>query len=423
MKLLNIFKKSENNSGKKIKTYLQSNGFSSMSSQELTTCWGLRISLDTLYRLKKYNSDIQTGIRIISQKVAMKGLYLTNENWEVLDKNKFKKEYDYINKLFTAQTFNFWKNLFFTNTIISWENYIEPQYNANLRSTKIVKFMPIDSRGMAKLIDDNWNIEWFKQYTTNKVMSFKPEELGYFMYGQDVENENLSMWLLDWIIFDVMWDIEANKTNFYFFKNNAIPNAVFMMDPDMGQEDLEIAIENIKQKYSGSENQHKILVSSAVKDIKTLDISHKDMDFLNQRKFTTDKISSALWIPKELMWYISDSWSYSKIIEIRKEFHQSTITGFESYLENVMNVLINRYSKDLLIPLDWIIIKCDSESIDDRRLIEENQRKDIETGVITINEARQERWLIPFTQEFTNNPLIKTNLTDDPKNSTKTNII
>lgn len=414
------FKKSD-----KIKTknYLQSSGFIPMSNQELTTCGWLRISLDTLYRLKKYNSDIQTWIRIIAQKVAMKGLYLTNENLEVLDKNKFKKEYDYVNKLFTAQTFSFWKNLFFTNTIISWENYIEPQYNANLRNSKIVKFMPIDSRAMAKLIDDNGNIEWFKQYTTNKVQSFWVNELGYFMYGQDVENENLSMWLLDWIIFDVMWDIEANKTNFYFFKNNAIPNAVFMMDPDMWQEDLEIAIENIKQKYSGSENQHKILVSSAVKDIKTLDISHKDMDFLNQRKFTTDKISSALWIPKELMGYVSDSWSYSKIIEIRKEFHQSTIAGFESYIENVFNVLINRYSKDLLIPLNWMIIKCDSESIDDRWLIEENQRKDIETGIITINEVRQERWLIPFNQEFANNPLIKTNLTDDPKNSTKTNII
>jgi len=391
MNLFNFFKKSN-----KTKSYLQSNGFSSISNQELDTCWWLRISLDTLYRLKKYNSDIQNWIRIISQKTAMKGLYLVNENWEVLDKNKFKKEYYYVNKLFTAQTINFWKNLFFTNTIISWENYIEPQYNWNIKSKKIVKFMPLDSRWMSKLIDDNGNIQWFKQYTNNKVLSFNYNELGYFMFWQDVENENLSMWLLDWIIFDVMWDIEASKTNFYFFKNNAIPNAIFMMDPDMGQEDLEIAIENIKQKYSWSENQHKILVSSAVKDVKTLDISHKDMDFLNQRKFTTDKISSALWIPKELMGYVSDGGSYSKIIEIRKEFHQSTIAWFESYLENVLNVLINLYSKDLLVPLDWIIIKCDWESIDDRVIIEESQRKDIETWIITINEARQERWLAPF---------------------------
>lgn len=406
------------NSQKLKKNYLQSNGFIPMSTQELVSCNKLRISLDTLYRLKKYNSDIQTGIRIISQKTSLNGLYLVNENDEVLDKKKFKQEYDYLNRLFTAQTFYFWKNLFFTNTIISGENYIEPLYNANLRNKKIVKFMPIDSRGMAKLIDSNWNLIGFKQYPLNYqikwIMNFTIDELAYFMFWQDVENENLSMWMLDWIVFDVLWDIEANKTNFYFFKNSAIPNAIFMLDPDMSQEDLESAIESIKQKYTGWENHHKFLISTAIKDIKTIDISHKDMDFINQRKFTTDKISSALWIPKELMWYVSDVWSYSKIVEIRKEFNQSTIAGFEAYLESILNILISKYSKDLLFDLSKYKIKCDSESIDDRNQIEENQRKDIQTGIITINEARAERWFKSFSEDFANKPFIATNLTNNP---------
>jgi len=385
-------------------------------NSSLLSCWHLRISLDDIYKLKKYNSDVNWCIDKIAQKTSINGLYLEDKNWEVLDKEKNKEEYIYLNKLFTSQTFNFWKDVFFTNTTLSWENYIEPQYNIN---NKIIKFANIDSRGMSKVINSNtWEIEWFKQYPKIwKSKEFWSDELWYFMYKQDVENENMSMWLLDWIIFDILWDLEAVKTNYYFFQNDAIPGAVFMLDKNMNKEQLALATEQIKQKFSWSENKHKFLVSNWVEDVKTLVMSHTDMDFLNQRKFTIDKVSSTFWVPKELLWYVVDSWSYSKIIEITKEFRNSTIKAYEIYLESIINILINNYSKDLLIDLSKYKVKCSSESFEDRNIIEENQRKDINNGVVTINEVRQERWLEPFKQEFAKNPLIQTNLQSEPKNN------
>ena len=234
------------------------------------------------------------------------------------------------------------------------------------------------------------------------------------MFQQDVENENLSMWLLDWIIFDVLWDLEASKTNYYFFLNDAIPWAVFMLKKDMSKEQLAIASEQIKNKFSWSENKYKFLVSNWVEDVKTLVMSHTDMDFLNQRKFTVDKISATFNCPKELLWYVSDNWGYSKIKEITKEFIDTTIREYEEYLESCINILISNFAKDLLIDLSIYTVRCDSETFSDRNIIEENQRKDIAIWIITINEAREERWLELYNIDFANAPLISSKLTNWP---------
>lgn len=390
-------------------------------NSSILSCWRLRISLNDLFRLKKYNWDINWCISLIAKKTSINWLYLEKEDWTILDKNKYKLEYSYLSQLFSSQTFNFWKNTFFTQTTIAWENYIEPLRNINW---KIVKFWNIDSRTMVKLIDENTeDIVWFRQYWKDwKSQDFKIDEIGYFMYQQDVENENLSMWLLDWIIFDILWDLEASKTNYYFFQNDAIPWAVFMLDKAMSKDQLELATEQIKNKFSGSENKYKFLISNWVTDVKTLVMSHTDMDFLNQRKFTVDKVSATFWCPKELLWYVTDSWSYSKIKEITKEFINSTIAEYENYLESCINILISSYWNELLIDLSKYKVRCDSETFDDRNVIEENQRKDIATWIITINEAREERWLELFTnQEFTNLSLIPRNLTTEIVNNTNTN--
>lgn len=380
-------------------------------------CWKLRISLDDLFRLKKYNSDIKWCIDIIAKKVAINWLYLEDNKWEVLDKQKFKKQYDYLETLFKTQTFNFWKNKFFTQTLIAWENYIEPQKNT---TWKIVKFATIDARSMHKIIDPKtWNITGFKQYVnvwTPKEFWFN--DLWYFIAEEDTENEYLSMWKLDWIIYDVLWDLEATKTNYYFFQNDAIPSAVFMLDKNMTKTQLDVAREQIRQKFAWAENKHKFLVSNWVEDVKTLVMSHTDMDFLNQRKFTIDKVSATFWVPKELLWYVADVWSYWRIKEINREFKNSTIEDHETYLENMMNMLITNFRSELLVDLTPYIIRCDSESFEDRDTIEANQRKDISTWILTINEVRAERWLVDFKEDFTNKPLIPTNLQLEPKTNT-----
>jgi hypothetical protein len=47
-----------------------------------------------------------------------------------------------------------------------------------------------------------------------------------------------------------MADRETSRRNFYFFKNSALPNVIFMLDPDITNKDeIKLAEESIKNKY------------------------------------------------------------------------------------------------------------------------------------------------------------------------------
>ena len=265
-------------------------------------------------------------------------------------------------------------------------------------------------------MDNNWNITWFKQHSKlHKINEYSRDEIWYFIFKQDVENENLSMWLLDWLVFDLFNDFEGNKRNFYFFKNDAIPNALFVLDDTMSDEQTKAVRDQIQNKYSWSQNSHKFIASNAVKDVKFLNLTNKDMEFLSQRKFTIDKIASTFWVPKELLWYVENVWSYSKIIEIRRDFYEWTIKTYDKYLESVINLLLNKFSDDLKLNFEWLTIKVNSSTSENKQLIEENQRKDIEMWIITINEVRWERWLPEYKEKWTKTPLIRNNLKTTPE--------
>ena len=389
---------------------LQTNWISILDWNSLFGCWSIKINLDDIFRLKKYNSDIANSIRIISWRVWIDGFTIIDPQGDILEEETNQDRYDYLKSMFTEQTWTFWKKKFFTQTFCAWENYLLPEKNVN---SKILKFTTLDARSMVKKIDtETGDIVGFKQYNKywKSPRSFSRDDLSYTVYEEDPENENLSMWKLDWIIFDALSDFESSKRNYIFFRNDAVPNAIFMLDENMNEKQFQFAIEQIKAKYSGSNNAHKFIANNAIKDVKILNVSNRDMEFLNQKTFTIEKIASAFWIPLEILGYVKNVGSYSKIIEIREDFYDWTLSEYDEYIESVINLALQKFEKDLLISFEWYTVKVDSSVKKNKEKIEEWQRKDIEVWIITVNQAREARWMEPHAEEWTNKPLHKTNL-------------
>jgi hypothetical protein len=46
-----------------------------------------------------------------------------------------------------------------------------------------------------------------------------------------------------------MAEKETSRRNYYFFKNNAMPNVIFMLDPEIKGNELKLADEMISKKY------------------------------------------------------------------------------------------------------------------------------------------------------------------------------
>jgi hypothetical protein len=48
-----------------------------------------------------------------------------------------------------------------------------------------------------------------------------------------------------------MQDNEASKSNYAFFKNNAIPSTLVMLDNELDETEIENAIKQLKDQFSG----------------------------------------------------------------------------------------------------------------------------------------------------------------------------
>ena len=161
-----------------------------------------------------------------------------------------------------------------------------------------------------------------------------------------------------------------------------------------------------ESQFRGSTNQHKTLIGWWIKDIKTLSITPRDMEFINQRHLTTEKISAVFWVPKSILWYV-DTVNYANWQELRREFIEWTIRPYEIDLEHIMNHLMQMF-----LPEIWnkYWIKCDWEQLEEQQEWFESQRKDVETWIITINEARIDRGLEPIKEENCDKLLISRNV-------------
>lgn len=365
------------------------------------TNWSYTISLQTFYDLYKMNGDIRQGISKIAKSVSRNGLYLVDNKNNIVEDQLLTDE---IYWLFKAPTFLKFKTDLYRNYFLSWELYIIPIYNLKW---EVYWFQVLDSRLVLKDVDKYGNIIRFIVVNpkTAEQKIYKPEELAYFKLESDVNYEVNWMWLLYWIVYDWLCDLEASKTNYALYVNNSIPNSILLLNDDLTENELKIAKEQFLTQFQWSENAHKMLIGWWIKDIKTISISPRDMEFINQRKLTTEKVSAVLGVPKLILWYV-DNVNYSNGRELKKEFLEWTIKPYEEDFENIINVLLDKFVPKIYENY-WL--KCDWEQLEETQEWYEWQRKDVERWILTINEVRVDRWLEPSKEENCDKHLVSRN--------------
>lgn len=350
--------------------------------------WLYTISLNTFYDLYKMNWDIRQAVRKIANSVSRNWIYLVDMKWDILDDWNITSE---INNYFKTPTFLSFKIDLFRNYLLSGELYIIPMHNLKW---EVKWFQVIDSRLVSKNVDQYGNIIEYI-VSSNVVWSpkvkYRLDEMSFFKLEPDVNYEVNGMWLLHWIVYDALSDLEAMKTNYSLYENQSIPNSMLLLNDDLSENEIKIAKEQFETEFRGSTNAHKILIWWGVKEIKTISLTPRDMEFINQRKMTTEKISAVFGVPKSILWYV-DNVNYSNGREMRKEFLEWTIRPYEVDFENIINTLINQF---LPKKYDKYVLKGDGEQLEETNERYEWQRADIDRWILTINEVRIDRWLPP----------------------------
>ena len=359
------------------------------------------VSKNTYYDLYKTNGDIRQSIRKIAWSVSRNGIYLEDNKNQIVDDPQALEQ---VQSYFKSPTFLKFKTEVFKNYLLSGECYIAPLVNLEW---SVAWFHVIDSRAVTKITDGRWNITAFHLNTTDgKQRVCKPDELAFFKLEDDIDNSTNWLPLLSGVVYDALADLEASKTNLALYRNSAIPSALLILDGEMSEEEMQIAKEMFEAQFRWSENQHKSMIAGWIKDVKTLSITPRDMEFINQRHMTTEKISALFGVPKSILWYV-DAVNYSNARELKKEFLEGTIRPFEKDFEDMMNVLMKMF-----VPEIWkkYRIKCDGEQLEEQQERFEWQRKDIQAWILTINEVRVDRGLEKVNDENADKLLISKNV-------------
>lgn len=358
------------------------------------------IDLNTYYMLYKYNGDIRQAIQKISNWVSRNWIYLKDNQKKTIENEVLTDE---VFDLFKAPTFLKWKKELYKNYMLSWELYIIPVKNDWWQT---IWFNILDSRIVSKTVDAYWVILKFTVNSQWKTATYKPDELAYFQRENSIDSESDWMWVLSWCLYDAMSDLEAMKTNYSFYKNSAIPSALLLLDDNLTPEEMQNAKDQFEAQYKWSENQHKTLVAWWVKEFKTISFTAKDMDFINQRHLTTEKISAVFGVPKWILWYV-DNIAYNNWTNQRKEFIEWTLRPLEADFEHILNKLLEMFRPDLFAKLR---IVCDWEQLEETQERMDWLRKDVASWIMTINEARIERWFEALPDENADKLLVSRNV-------------
>lgn len=163
----------------------------------------------------------------------------------------------------------------------------------------------------------------------------------------------------------------------------------------MDYEDEEVInqVEALQTQMKGATNKHKSIASNLIKDVKPIAISHKDVEFISQRKLTTEKVCATLEVPKSLLGYV-DNVNYANAENLYKTWIETTIRPYEEYFEFILNNVLNKFAMDF----SGIVVQLEGEDLSDMYKDHEDQRADVDKGILTITEVRAERGLDPLEE-------------------------
>lgn len=101
-------------------------------------------------------------------------------------------------------------------------------------------------------------------------------------------------------------DTFSAQWNKNFFYNAAVPSAVLEAEGTLSEEQYNKIQAKWDSRYTGMDNAHKLIILQGGMKFKPAQLSQKDMDFLEQRKFTRDEILGIFRVPKTILGITED---------------------------------------------------------------------------------------------------------------------
>ena len=231
-------------------------------------------------------------------------------------------------------------------------------------------------------------IRGFVYHGRSRMIALTPDEVVWFRYFNPLEEyAGLSPVAPARMAIDMGRD--GLRFNRNFLRNSAQPDFVMLTNEYMNDSEVDDFYRRWEARYRGPANARRPAVASFVRDIKTLGLSHRDMDFIQGLRWSLEEVSRAFGVPRPLLSDLERA-TFSNVNAAERFFWRNTMVP-------EMTFLAGKITRKLfpLLGYDNLEMEFDLQSIE-ALAEDENARTTRETqlldrGVLTINEVRRTR--------------------------------
>ena len=359
------------------------------------------MNFNTYYDMYRINADIKSCIREI-QNTVWKSWFKIEQNEKDISNNPFIKAFfentyknihnnpDKIIKIDTWASFNTIKKEFVKHLQISWNLFLLKKRNA---IWKISSVDIIATKDVSIMTDVTMKVLYYIVKKWGTVFQVNPDNMFHFVSTYDTKDQVYWISDLSGIIYETYSDNEAGISNYFAMLNNSVPAGLYILNEWVQEEQAKKILQEVKKEVTGSKNRNKSIVSNAIKDFKSMAQNNKDMDFVNMRKYNSEKICSAIWVPKSILSYTEDV-NYSNWEGQYNKYIENTIRPKEMELNTIMTIIFSE-----IIPDVWF--ECIDNHINDKDTKSIVSERLVKNWFMTRNEAREY-----LSMEIINNPLL-----------------
>jgi HK97 family phage portal protein len=224
--------------------------------------------------------------------------------------------------------------------------------------------------------------------STTEPVAYTPDEIVWLRYFNPLE-ELAGLSPLAPARLSADMGHEGLRFNRHLLRNSARPDFLLLTDEEMNDTELEEFYTRWEMRHQGSANSNRPAVASAVRDVKTLGLSHRDIDFIQGLRWSLEEVSRAYGVPKLLLGDFERA-TYANVQASERMFWRNTIVPEVRFLEEQLNrMLLPKLGyAQLTVEFDLSAIEALQEDENNRV---QRESALLDRGVLTINEVRRER--------------------------------
>lgn len=249
------------------------------------------------------------------------------------------------------------------------------------KQNKILGLLPINPTMLQLNINEMNMPEAWEFHGTHGRVTIDLEDVLFFKYPNPI-NIYRGMSPLQAVAMEVDATYYASQWNKNFFYNSAMPSAGFTFKEKLSDQAYLRLKKQITNNFQGVKNAHKFIILEGGADVKNLQLSQKDMEFLELKKYSREEIASTFGVPLTKLGLNENSNKATAYVN-DLTFAKNTITPRLRMIKEVMNkYFLSQFEDGLEFDFESVI------PTDEELEIQKNVQY-VNANILTVNEVRE----------------------------------